>query len=119
MEKNEKSVTKNIEYLNKIVDVEIDRPLASLHPTHGFVYELNYGFIPNTVSGDGEEIDAYVLGEHKPLKTFRGKVIAIVHRTEEDDDKLVVTREDRNYTNEQIEVLVEFQEQWKKHIIVR
>ena len=110
---------KSTDYLNKIVEVEIDRPLGSAHPKHGFIYELNYGFIGGTVSGDGEELDAYVLGEHKPLEKFTGRVIAIVHRTEEDDDKLIVTADGRNYTDEQIEVLVEFQEQWKKHVIIR
>ena len=48
----------------------MDRPLGTKHPKHGFVYEVNYGYIPNTVSGDGEELDAYVLGIDKPLKEF-------------------------------------------------
>lgn len=110
---------KGTKYLNKIVNVEIDRPLGSLHPTHNFEYKVNYGFIPNTVSGDGEELDAYVIGVNEPLKTFSGRVIAVVERLEEDDDKLVVVKDGDNYTNEEIEKLVEFQEKWKKHRIVR
>lgn len=109
----------NREYINKIVDVEIDRPFGSSHPKHGFIYPVNYGYIPGTVSGDGEELDAYVLGVHKPLDTFRGRVIAIIHRTNDDDDKLVVVPEDKTYSNEQIEALTEFQEQYFKHIIIR
>ena len=49
-------------YIGKTVKVKIDRPLHSLHPKHGFVYELNYGFIPNTVSGDGDFIRTAGLG---------------------------------------------------------
>ena len=30
---------------------------------------LNYGFIPNTISGDGEELDAYLLGEVVPVSS--------------------------------------------------
>lgn len=56
------------EYLHKIVKVKMDRPLGTQHPKHGFIYECNYGYIPNTISGDGEELDAYVLGDHKPLE---------------------------------------------------
>ncbi|MBR1890790.1 MAG: inorganic diphosphatase [Clostridia bacterium] len=109
----------NKEYLGKIVTVTMDRPLGSKHPKHGFIYPVNYGYIPNTVSGDGEELDAYVLGEHEPLKTFTGRVIAIIHRTNDDDDKLVVMKDGRNYTDEQIRALTEFQEQWFESVILR
>ena len=50
------------DYLNKNVQVIMDRPLGSKHPKHGFEYLTNYGYIPNTISGDGEELDAYGLG---------------------------------------------------------
>lgn len=106
-------------YLNKEVTVEMDRPLGSKHPKHGFIYPVNYGFIPGTVSGDGEELDAYVLGEHKPLETFTGKVVAIIHRTNDNDDKLVVMADGRNYTDEQIRALTEFQEQYFESVIYR
>ena len=99
-----------LNYLGKDVDVVMDRPLGSKHPKHGFVYPVNYGFVPNTVSGDGEELDAYVLGEHKPLEKFTGVVKALIHRTNDNDDKLVVMRKDKNYTIQQIAALVEFQE---------
>ena len=107
------------DYIGKIVNVEIDRELGSKHPKHGFVYLVNYGYIPNTVSGDGEELDAYVLGVFEPVKTFKGKCIGVIHRTNDDDDKLIVVPEDREYTNEEVEVLVEFQERFFKHQIIR
>ena len=107
------------EYLGKIVKVKMDRPLGTKHPKHGFVYEVNYGYIPNTISGDGEELDAYVLGVHKPLNVFEGEVVAIIHRTNDDDDKLVVMEKGKNYTDEQIRVLTEFQEQWFNSVIIR
>lgn len=107
------------DYIGKIVSVKIDRPLGSVHPKHGFVYPVNYGYIPGTVSGDGEELDAYVLGEHKPLDTFEGRVIAVIHRLDDDDDKLVVMQDGRNYTDEQITALTEFQERWFKSTILR
>ncbi len=109
----------NTKYLNKIVNVEIDRQMGSRHPKHGFVYPVNYGFIPNTISGDGEELDAYVLGVFKPIEKFEGKVIAIIHRLNDNDDKLIVVPENKNYTTEQIKALTEFQEQWFKSEIIR
>ncbi len=107
------------DYLGKKVKVKMDRPLGSKHPKHGFIYPVNYGYIPGTISGDGEELDAYVLGEHSPLDEFEGVVIAIIHRTDDDDDKLVVMKEGRTYSDEQIRALTEFQEQFFKSIILR
>ena len=106
-------------YLNKIVKVRMDRPLGSKHPNHGFIYPVNYGYIPNTISGDGEELDAYVLGVHSPVEEFEGRVIAIIHRINDNDDKLVVMEDGRNYTDEQIMALIEFQEKYFKSEIIR
>ena len=110
---------KTKEYLGKIVKVKMDRPLGCKHPKHGFVYPVNYGFIPNTVSGDGEELDAYVLKVDKPLKTFEGKVEAYIHRTNDDDDKLIVIPKHETITDEEIRSLTHFQEQYFESIIVR
>ena len=107
------------DFLGKIVTVKMDRPLGTKHPKHGFVYPVNYGFIPNTVSGDGEELDAYVLGIDKPLDSFTGRCIAIVHRTNDNDDKLVVVPDGKDITDKEIEEKTKFQEQWFQHVIVR
>ena len=100
------------EYLGKTVTVVMDRPMGSKHPTFGSIYPVNYGFLPNTISGDGKELDVYVLGEFKPLETFEGVVKAIIHRTNDDDDKLVVMACEKNYTEAQIRALTEFQERY-------
>lgn len=106
-------------YLNQTIKVKIDRPLGSKHPKHGFIYPVNYGYIPNTIRGDGEELDCYILGIFEPLNSFIGKCIAIIHRINDDDDKLIIVPEDRNYTDSEIEVLIEFQEKFFKHEIIR
>lgn len=107
------------DFLGKIVTVKMDRPLGSKHPKHGFTYPVNYGFIPNTVSGDGEELDAYVIGPNVPLETFTGRCTAIIHRTNDNDDKLVVVPDGQNPNDKEIEEKTKFQEQWFKHIIIR
>ena len=109
----------NRRYLGKNVKVKIDRKLGSRHPKHGFIYTLNYGYIPNTISGDGEELDAYVLGVFEPVEAYEGKVIAIIHRINDNDDKLIVVSKNKNYTDEQIKALTEFQERFFESIILR
>lgn len=108
-----------IDYLNKTVQVIMDRPLGSKHPKHGFEYPVNYGYIPHTISGNGEEIDAYILGINKPLREFTGICIAIIHRTNDNDDKLIVVPKDTTLSNDEIEQAIHFQEQWFEHILLR
>ncbi len=78
------------QFIGKTLTITIDRPMNSVHPKHGFVYPINYGYLPNVISGDGEELDAYVLGINHPLETFTGECIAVIHRLNDDDDKLVI-----------------------------
>ena len=106
-------------FIGKIIEVEMDRPLGTRHPKHGFMYCVNYGFVPGTVSGDGEELDAYLLGVFEPLQSYIGKCIAVIHRINDDDDKLVVVPEGKNYTDEEIRVLTEFQERYFESEIIR
>lgn len=110
---------KSYGFIGKNVSVKIDRPLNSKHPKHGFVYEANYGYVPNTVSGDGEELDAYVLGVNEPVQEFTGKCIAVIHRTNDDDDKLIIAPEDKNLTDEEIRQFTNFQEQFFESEIIR
>ena len=110
---------KSIKYLNKTVTVKMDRPLGSKHPDWDLIYEVNYGFIPNTISGDGEELDCYVLGVDKPLDSFTGKCIAIIHRINDNDDKLIIVPEGINFTDEEIRNLTNFQEKYFESIIIR
>lgn len=112
-------ITKSIDYIGKMVSLKIDRQLYSKHPKHGFVYELNYGFVPETKSPDGEELDAYVMGVNQPLETFTGKCIAVIHRTNDDDDKLVVVPPEIAPTDDEIRTATRFQEQFFKSEIIR
>lgn len=106
-------------YIGQKVIANIDRPLNSKHPKHGFIYFANYGYIPNTVSGDGEELDCYILGVDEPLENFEGVCIAVIHRTNDDDDKLIVVPSGADFTDEEIRKLTYFQEQFFESEIIR
>lgn len=109
----------NKDYIGKILNVKIDRPFGSKHPKHEFINPVNYGYVPDTISGDGEELDCYILGVFEPLESFKGKCIAVIHRTNDNDDKLIIVPEDKKYTDDAIEALIEFQERFFEHIIIR
>ena len=104
--------------IGKLVEVVIDRPIGSHHPRHrDIVYPVNYGYIEGIIAPDGEEQDAYVLGVHTPVKEFTGKVIAIIHREDDIEEKWVVAPEDMNFSKEEIMEQVRFQEQYFKSSI--
>ena len=109
-----------IKFLNKILKIKIDRPLGSKHPKHkNITYEVNYGFIPDTIGGDNEEIDCYLLGVEYPVEEFEGKCIAVIKRLSENDDKLIIVPKHQNYTDDEIEAKVKFQEKYFEHVIIR
>lgn len=99
--------------IGKTVTVTVDRPLGSRHPKHPDIYySVNYGYVEGILAPDGEEQDAYILGVDIPLETFSGKVIAIIRRRDDVEDKWVVAPEGRNFTKKEIEAQTHFQEQY-------
>lgn len=116
---NSKSIELAKQFLGKAVEVVFDRPLGSKHPKHGFIYEVNYGYLDGVKAPDGEDLDAYYLGTDQSLQKITGIVKAIVHRLDNDDDKLVVMPKDVSMTDDEIDRAVHFQEQWFKHQILR
>ena len=106
-------------YLGQKVRVIVDRPLGSKHPDFDTIYPVNYGFLPDTKASNGDEIDAYILGVAEPLKEFEGKVIAIIYRVDDNEDKLVVAPEEKNFTEQEIKDLTDFQEKYFKSKIIK
>ncbi len=72
----------------KIVCINIDRPIGYVDAFNN-LYRINYGYIKGLLAGDNEEQDVYVLGLNKPIKYFKGKVIAVIQRHDDNEDKWV------------------------------
>lgn len=101
--------------LGEIVKVIVDRPLGTYHPKYkNLFYPVNYGYVEGIIAADGEEQDVYILGVNKPIKEFIGKVIAVIHRFDEVEEKLVVVPMDVSLTKEEIKRQVDFQEHFFK-----
>ena len=99
--------------IGDIVTVTVDRPLGSYHPKYkDMYYPINYGYIEGIIAPDGEEQDAYILGVDKPVEKFTGKIIAIVYRYDDVEEKWVVCPEDVSFGKEEIMELIRFQEQY-------
>ncbi len=106
--------------IGKTVRGIIDRPIGSRHPQFpDMVYPINYGYIEGVIAGDGEEQDAYVLGTDKPIDTFEGKVIAVYHRFNDEEDKWIVSLDGSNYSDDEILRFIKFQEQYYEGKLIR
>ena len=106
--------------IGQTVKVIVDRPLGSRHPQYGdMIYPVNYGYVEGIFAPDGDEQDAYILGVNAPIKEFTGKVIAIIHRLDDIEEKWVVAPNGTNFSDEEIEKLVRFQEKYFSSVITK
>ncbi len=105
--------------LGTMVRVIVDRPMGSRHPSARYRYSVNYGYVPDTAGRGGAELDAYLLGPAGPVETGVGRCVAVVHREDQDHDKLVVVTGDREYTDAEILRMVAFRERHGRHRLVR
>ena len=101
-------------YLGKTVDIEIDRPIGYVHHKgeRTLVYLINYGYIPNVLGGDGEELDVFLLGVDTPVENFTGRIIGIVYRADDVEDKLVMAPIGMSFSAQEIAREVHFQEKY-------
>ena len=96
-------------YLGRNVRIEIDRPIGTVHPKHDdVIYPINYGYIPNVLGGDGEELDVYLLGVSEVVNEYNVRIIAIVHRENDVEDKLVGAPDGVMFTKEEITEMIRF-----------
>lgn len=101
------------------VHVVMDRPVGTEHPKHpGLIYPINYGYIEGLLGGDGEEQDVYVLGVTEPLAVFDGRIIAVVHRYDDNECKWVAAAEGKDYSSEEISAAVAFQESYYNSVVL-
>lgn len=103
-------------YLGKTVDIKIDRPIGYVHKKEKYTlnYPINYGYIPNVLGGDGEELDVYLMGVPQPVSQYRARIIGIVHRYNDIEDKLVAAPENAVFYQNEIAEAVSFQEKYYK-----
>ena len=101
------------------VTIIIDRPMGTYHPKHSdLYYPINYGYIPGVLGGDGEELDVFLLGVDHPVETYTGRIIGIVYRADDVEDKLIMAPEGMSFTAEEMAAAVHFQEKYYDSTVV-
>ncbi len=109
----------NMDILGREAEVIVDRMMGTYHPQHpNIYYPINYGYIEGIIAPDGEEQDAYIIGVDKPVSSFKGVVIAIIHRYDDIEEKWVVAPRGASFTKEEVKAQVEFQERYFQSEII-
>lgn len=101
-------------YLGKVVDIEIDRPIGYVHKKKAYdlIYPINYGYIPGVLGGDDEELDVYLMGVEQPIERCTCRIIGIVYRRNDVEDKLIAAPDGMRFSAKEIAAAIHFQEQY-------
>lgn len=107
--------TLKIEWNRELACFELDRVEPSI-----FAKPCNYGFIPQTVDEDGDELDTLVL-TNDPIPTgvyLKATVLGVLNFEDdgEMDHKVVVVPADDRNTGDAITSLDDLHDQWKQKI---
>lgn len=107
-------------YLGKTATIEIDRPIGYVHRKKDYTltYPINYGYLPGVIGGDGEELDVYLLGVRHPVSRFTGRIVGVVYRADDVEDKLIMAPDGVFPTVEEMTEAVRFQEQYHQSHVV-
>lgn len=110
-----KGSSHKIEWNREVAAFQLDRVEPSI-----FAKPVNYGFIPQTLDEDGDELDALIITD-EPLPTgifLEAKVIGVLRFEDggEIDDKVVVVPADDRNTGDLIESFGDLTERWKQKI---
>ncbi len=107
--------TLKIEWNRKLAVFELDRVEPSI-----FAKPTNYGFIPQTLDEDGDELDVLVM-TNEPIPTgvfLKARVVGILNFEDdgEMDHKVIVVPDDDRNTGAVIKTLDDIHEQWKQKV---
>jgi len=106
--------------IGKSIKVYVDRPIGSVHSKYtDIIYPVNYGYIKEIEAVDKEYQDVYVLGEEGPIDYCDCKVLAVVERENDIEDKLIAVTDNKDYSIEEIKEKINFQEKYFKYKIVK
>lgn len=128
-EKNPVPHNRYRDIIGQVVSGKTDRPMGSFHPHHkDMFYPINYGYVTGIKGGDGEEQDVYLLGENSAVEEYTGKVIAVYHRYDDNENKWIVVPCDADgkvrgdviiSNDDEIYAQIAFQEQFFSGVLVR
>lgn len=89
--------------LGKYIRVKVTNPIHSINIQKQYEYPLNYGFIEGAKHFENNNIaGAFIMGIFHPVRTFDGRVIAIIRNLSEDKSVFIVAPKSMKFIVTQI-----------------
>lgn len=101
--------------LGKYVRVRVTNPIRSVNRQFGFTYQLNFGAVEGKKRYDTVSSGAYIMGINHPVRTFDGRVIAIIKRNDGSPAVYVVAPKSMRFISYQIEDAIAFAESGREY----
>lgn len=101
--------------LGTYVRVRVTNPIHSLNRQFGFTYQLNFGVIEGKKRYDSNAYGAYIIGVNHPVRTFDGRVVAVLRRNDNSTPVYIVSPKNIKFICHQIEDAVAFAEKGRDY----
>ena len=101
--------------LGKFVRVRVTSPMHSYNKRFGFKYRLNYGIVEGGKTQKNSVISAYIMGINHPVRTFDGRVIAAIKRSDGSPTVYVIAPKSMRFISYQIEDAIAFAEKGRDY----
>ena len=103
-------VSKGKIMLGKFVKVRVTSPMYSYNKRFGFRYALNYGLVEGGAMPKNTVRGAYIMGINHPVRSFDGRVIAVVRRKNGKGVVWVVAPKSTRFINNEVKEAIRFAE---------
>lgn len=97
--------------LGKYVRITVTKPIHTKNKQYGFEYLLNFGVLEGAGKLNNDIFGAYIMGMSKPVRSFDGRVVAVIKRAQ-GGRLLVVAPRTHRYIKSQILRAVNFAEKY-------
>ena len=94
--------------LGKYVRVKVTHPINSHNAEENITYNLNFGQVEGSKHFNSSVKGAYIMGISHPVRSFDGRVIAVLHYKDKNSVYIVVAPKSTRFINIDIKSAMEF-----------
>lgn len=103
--------------LGKYVRIKVTHPIHSYSTEHNFTYDLNYGEVEGAKQYNSSVKGAFIMGINHPVRSFDGRVVAIVRYEGSNEIDWVVAPKSTRFINIDIAEGIDFAVKNKNHTL--
>lgn len=103
--------------LGKYVRIKVTHPIHSCNSEKNYTYELNYGVVEGEKPFNSSIKGAYIMGINHPVRSFDGRVIAVIRYADCREIEWVVAPKSTRFINIDIIEKIKFATEKREHTL--